>query len=319
MIIKVYPKIFFIHSKINYFQIKNFNMKEIFILYLSIIILAGTFLNLTLLVVYCKFFKKYESIYLYFSLAIVNLLSSCLVSPMVLLTKLEIFITSDSYCRFYYFLQYFINTESFLLTALISFERYNKLDTNMCKFKYKSKIATIVSFLAAFIFSCLSVLFYKLDNENKCIQDIAHIIVCSVFLMIIFIFICFMYINAYLTIRRRLFQITGIETSQNINQCDDEMKDNAHISKIETFSKSPTNINSKINKKSLNGSTGCNLANIFIVQTNFEIIQSNSNLKHSNKKISSKKRRTPTTFNSQKEIRKDWKVAKTFILVSYFI
>jgi hypothetical protein len=60
-----------------------------------------------------------------------------------------------------------------------------------------------------------------------------------------------MYINAYLTIRRRSFQITGIEASKNINQIDERIKKNSHLSKIETITKTPSHLNSKINKKSM--------------------------------------------------------------------
>lgn len=279
------------------------------IVYMIIILFCGTLLNLIPMVIYSINFKSYESVFILFSLSAINFLNSLIVPHSILINDLKYFQMNKPYCQFYYFHQYFLNSESLLLLALISFERYNKIsalnesEIFKSKIKYNSKIATIVSFAIALSFAAFSLLTETFDGET-CKSDREYIIICVVFLAFILIIMCFTYMSSYLIVRRRMRQISSIFNDSKI--IDHTVRKEDGFSKIETINKTIASNNNT--KKSLSINNLNNLISIFVINT--------GKIKSNSSKFSNLNSNEVKIANKNQMIRKDWKIAQIFFLVS---
>jgi hypothetical protein len=144
----------------------------LFLVYMSLIFFFGSSLNLMLILVYRKYPSNYSSIWLIASLAFFNFISSILVVPFVVVHHQNIYAKSDIYCGAYSFMQYLINSTPVILLFLIAFERLrNILISTHAKFHflkaYNSKTAVLSAILFSLVFSSFAFFCFKINNKNN--------------------------------------------------------------------------------------------------------------------------------------------------------
>lgn len=189
-----------------------------FIIYMVCLSFLGTVSNFPILLVYRNRASNNASIYLLFSLALVNLLISLIVVPFSIFASVQdLYINDRFYCGLSYFLRYFANSISVVLLALIAFERYNTISAKtMTRLRvlqksliYNSKRGTVVAVVLCFILTVWC--FYFIDNLEKCCTPvdsfIYYNIFCSVVLGLILFLMIILYIKSYLIVHRSTTKI----------------------------------------------------------------------------------------------------------------
>jgi uncharacterized membrane protein len=183
-----------------------------FIVYMSLLCVIGTLLNLFIVLVYRRKQSDSASIFLLFALAIVDLIISLVVVPFTIFTSLKEFYVNDRFlCGLTFFMRYFSCSFSTILLGLISFERYNTISAKTMNnlrsvqknLVYNSKKATLLAAIACLIGSAWTFYFYK-NKETHCGETdsaIYYNIVCSICLAIVMATMIIMYLKAYLIVR----------------------------------------------------------------------------------------------------------------------
>ena len=254
---------------------------------MSLIFLVGSSLNLILLLVYRKYPSNYSSIWLITCLALLNFISSILVVPMVVVHHQNTYTKSDLYCGAYSFVQYLINSIPVIFLLLISFERLRNIlmatthSANIQLLKaYNSKIAALCAILFSFVFASFSFFCFKLNNnKNKCYEDDYSVFTIVSVAILILIFLLLCAIYVQV-------YIIVAKSSKRVN--------NFSLKNNRLFNTSNLLFNKSSNLVS-NQVVPCDDT---AIRVPVQLIKSNS------RSIS---------------IRKDWKVAKKFILVSSYI
>lgn len=189
-----------------------------FIIYMSSLSILGTISNFCILIVYRDRVSSNASIYLLFSLALVDLLISLIVVPFTIISSItEFYINDRFFCGLSYFLRYFSNSISVILLALIALERYNTISAKtMTRLRllqksliYNSKRATVVAVVLCFILTVWC--FYFIENVQKtCVpidSFIYYNIICCITLAIILIIMIVLYVKSYLIVHRSTTKI----------------------------------------------------------------------------------------------------------------
>ncbi len=199
---------------------------------LALIFVFGFLLNLLILIVYRPNTQYYASVFLIFSLAAGNCISS-LVIPPTLIANVVLEYSSDNnqstfFCGFTHFIRHFIAQIDIAILLLISFERYRKLksmngtkkiNTNLA---YNSKKALLCFCIASFIFSLFCFLFYEMNNsvcshKRDDASFLAYSYILRMFILIGYLVMAFFYSKSYWIFCCKNNRIVGIQEISSIN------------------------------------------------------------------------------------------------------
>lgn len=256
------------------------------IIYTSLIFFLGSSFNIIVLRVYSKFHRHYTSILLLMLLGVIDLINSLILAPLVAVTELELFAKSSFYCGLYYFLLYLFNSLPIPIISLIAYERCRTINRSIStnnsslvnKFlniKYDTKKALALIGAIVLIFCFPSVFLYRSYNDNVNIKKCRVIPETLTY-------------NIVTVALLALFHLVSIIFYSKIYLI-------VRRSTIKTFKKSLCVFT---NQKNEDGK------NVTIVSV--------KNVTNSESRET--KKRVPKLSRSQ-GVRKDWKVAKIFILV----
>lgn len=115
-------------TKIEYDQMTS-EQEIILLVYMIIVSVFGAISNLLVMLVYFKKRTQYASLYLLFTLALVDFSTSAIVVPMTLATYFETFTTTNLSCQFAYFFRYLTSSLSVCVLGLIAVERYHTISS----------------------------------------------------------------------------------------------------------------------------------------------------------------------------------------------
>ncbi|RNA06749.1 cholecystokinin receptor-like [Brachionus plicatilis] len=196
----------------------------IFIVYMSLLSIFGTVLNLAILLVYKNRTSSNASVFLLWSLALVDLLISACVIPMTIFSSTEHFYINDVfYCGLIYFMRYFCSSMSCVLLGLIALERYKTISAKtMTRLRflqkslvYNTKRAIVVAVVLCFVTAVWCFVFYQPSQSLKaCVPKMqilifsttlsfeTYSIFCIVVLTFIMMGMIVLYIKSYLVVKQ---------------------------------------------------------------------------------------------------------------------
>ena len=271
-----------------------------FLVYMLIISLTGAVLNLSIIIVYIRTFRQISSLYFITMLAFINFITSTVAIPLVIYIELDpaYSVTSSFLCGFSFFLRHFLALISIFVLLFIAYERLNVIRARTVKrlkiieksLIYNSRKSMFISSLFCFLYSAIC--FYLYETNCKPESTSFSIIYERLTICLgILVYSCmtYFYIRAYLIVYKSVKRCNRIGSRRNEQNETSQQMDN------------DIKIRNDIEIKNEHSQNGSVKANVFIVSTSFRV---NTN---QNKNV-------PITSNVSFK-RKDWHVAKIFILV----
>ena len=309
-----------------------------FVLFMSLCCLMGGIFNLSILIVYRKKYTNSTSLYFLTMLALVNFLNSTLIIPMVTFADLSHFY-GTIFCKISYVARRFFVWMLIFLLGFIAYERYNVISAKTLKglmlveknLIYQSRKLFLGIITFSFLFSLISYLISVDEKEKRCrlVESDDSFInaklyetttICLGLLVYLFMVVC--YIRAYLIIYKSSKRVMN---AKNVVKNNSETEIKHHQlkylkKKFENFSLKKHELT--IHEVEENTSTNNSSSSI--------ILDSNRNNKNETKQVEKKiysisnklienKNNFKNNITTQKKThyskRKDWQVAKIFILV----
>nr|QVK45741.1 G protein-coupled receptor [Proales similis] len=195
-----------------------------FIFYMSVLFVFGTLFNLVIILANCSRYKLNSFLFLLFSLAWVDFLTSLLVVPFSLLVSGNlVYLDNRLFCGAAYFARYFTTSISVLLLALISYERYQIISSkNLSSLRllqngmYRRTKFSVLSIVAlSFVFSVWSFYFYYNDGE-ECEEkpETIYFNILSTFMLgLVVLFMIALYVKTYLVVRKSVHRVLSSQSS----------------------------------------------------------------------------------------------------------
>lgn len=196
----------------------------IYFVYMTLLSIFGTIFNLVILLVYRNRTSSNASVFLLWSLALVDLVVSACIIPMTIFSSIEQFFVNDLfYCGLIYFMRYFCSSISCFLLGLIALERYKIISAKtMTRLRflqknlvYNTKRAIVVAVVLCFITAVWCFVFYEPNTISKTCTPKKKIYIfnfefyfevyskfCIVILVLIMIIMVILYIKSYLVVKK---------------------------------------------------------------------------------------------------------------------
>ena len=205
-------------------------MKEFFqiflIFYMVLICVLGSIFNLIALVIFYLNFMNYSSILIFFSLSLVNLISSVVLVPIEISKLQKIFYSDTAICSISYFLKIFFQFQSELLIVLLALERFkstvvsnaNQMVSH-CAFRYNRNLAVTISFLVSALFASISFGFHDFVTDSLSCEEKNYSKICifekltSALFGVQLVFITFMFLRVYLMAYKSSLKVSFIATN----------------------------------------------------------------------------------------------------------
>ena len=207
----------------------------IFIVFMSIMSICGTMFNLLVIIVYRQKHNENASLYLLFTLSVIDFLVSLFVIPTTLLEYFQFFHNISVFCKFSYFLRYTTTAISVALLGLIAFERYytitsrkvnssRKTQMNLVK---QSRIGVIMTLVVCTLYG--SVCFFlsgtecdtleheQEGEEHNELHRIYNYTTVSI-LMLILACVTFLYVRTYIVVKKSSNKVFSCNTKAFDNQ-----------------------------------------------------------------------------------------------------
>jgi len=182
-------------------------------IYISIIFILGSFLNTIVLIVYAKYQKNYSFVFLLISLTLLNLSSAIIQVPLVSFNELQMFPVNRAYCRFEYFISYFINGQSVVCLVLIAYECFQMINANkkLIGITRRTKIIALILFSLCTLY-CIAVII-NIDigkQTQRCmfISETPFTIMSATILSTFLVFISVFYLKIYLIVRNNANKVS---------------------------------------------------------------------------------------------------------------
>lgn len=208
--------------------------KSFLVAYMVIYVVFGAIFNMISFTIFYKYYNNYASVLVFFSLTLVNLLSSFVIVPLDLARQLQH--TSYLTCFLSIFLRYFSHIEINILISMLAFERYLSIKSitehdeislfNKISVRYNPKLALLLSILVSALVGAISLNFIQF-HENSCHEDDEKIlgfkVLIAAFFAGNFCFLSYICINLYIIVHRCQIRITVPNSSSQLNTIQTEI------------------------------------------------------------------------------------------------
>ena len=199
-----------------------------FVVFMSLCSFLGMIFNVSILIVYRKKYKQSTCLYFLTMLALINLIISFMVIPIVLIADLTFFSHYTALCKFSQWFRRFSLWMLVFLLGLIAYERFNVISAKTAKrlrlveksLIYHSRKSFLAIVLVSFVISVFSILIEIDESEGKrCsfkINTLGYEVYESLTVclgLLIYLLMIVMYIKAYLIIYKSSKRI--IDTGSN--------------------------------------------------------------------------------------------------------
>jgi hypothetical protein len=310
-----------------------------FLVYMLLMSVIATLLNGAIIIVYIRTFRSIASLYFITMLAFINFIMASCVMPFVIYTELNPTVQNSLVCGASFFLRHFLALLSIFVLLFIAYERLNVIKARTVKrlkiveksMIYNSRKLMLAATLFSFLFSAFCFYLYKRNennvtgedyNEANCLPEPFQVAKVYEFLtigigMCVYASMIYFYVQAYLIVyksSRRCGILSYKHRNNNIETSHSEI----HVNHNRQPKQNDKNFEMSHNENddeafSQNGVTE-NHHNTNIVKAQIFLISYSSNkaINAQNVTMNNKGR---TNTKSQRSDRKDWHVAKIFILV----
>lgn len=233
----------------------------IFIIFMTSMAIFGTIFNFLVIIVYRKKFNKNSSLFLLFTLSVIDFLASLFVIPTTLLEYFQYFHNINVFCKISYFSRYTTTAISVALLGLVAFERYytitsqkvNSMRKTQMNLVKQSRVAVIVTLFVCTLYG--SVCFFlsgtECDTVEHALEDDEHNELHRIYnyttvsiLMLILACIIFLYVRTYIVVKRcsnKVFscntKVAGDYTKTNAKNMNRDAKKNDEQSCFECNNK----------------------------------------------------------------------------------
>lgn len=185
----------------------------IFLIYVLIMFVFGSLLNTIVLIVYFKYPKNYPFVFILISLTLLNLSSSILQVPLLSAYELQMFPVNVAYCRFEYFVSYFINGQSLTALVLIAYECYTMINESkkLSGIRMRTKIAGSILFWLGTLYPIAVIIRVDIDKKtNQCLlnPELLFTILSALIIFVFLVFISVFYLKLYCIVRKHANKVS---------------------------------------------------------------------------------------------------------------
>lgn len=305
-----------------------------FLVYMLIISLTGGILNASIIIVYMRTFRHVASLYFITILAFINFITAFLVIPFVIYTELyPSGLHSSIICGLSYFLRHFLALLSIFVLLFIAYERLNVMRARTVKrlkiveksLIYNSRKLMLAAFIFCLLYSAFCFYLYEKNQDNdvntvNCKpepynfgQIYERLTICIG--IIVYVCMIYFYICAYLIVYKSVMKSNRVGSKRNEQGETSQTEDNETKQQQNKKTKHDHCVNEDYSQKYFSIQDNQKMARVFIVSGSFQVAHSLNNV---NNNFCVRPNVSTTIQSCSTFKRKDWHVAKIFILVIDF-